>query len=239
MKKNNLLNKEITIQIVLQLMSILRVMFIINSLSVESLTLLQISRVVLSTSFLSMISMIPGGYGIREISIIYLLQLEGLDYTNSIFGFVRGALSESRGRKIPLNEVAGWCSNFFRPTDCLGDARPAPPGLSTRAPEPGVRPVRAPLGCIGRRHGSPRLSSGHRTLASPHDRRRSRRPGLRGPGSVPRWHASTDHCLPHRRERGRRRTTWPRPRGPRLGPGPPCRCRLPEPAEAIPHTPPA
>ena len=35
------------------------------------------------------------------------------DYTNSIFGFVRGALSESRGRKIPLNEVAGWCSNFF------------------------------------------------------------------------------------------------------------------------------
>ena len=77
--------KITAIQIVLQLMSILRVMFIINSLSVESLTLLQISRVVLSTSFLSMISMIPGGYGIREISIIYLLQLEGLDYANSIF----------------------------------------------------------------------------------------------------------------------------------------------------------
>jgi len=77
--------KIIVIQIVLQLMSILRVMFILNSLSVESLTLLQISRVVLATSFLSMISMIPGGYGIREISIIYLLQLEGLDYSNSIF----------------------------------------------------------------------------------------------------------------------------------------------------------
>jgi len=98
---------------------------------------------------------------------------------------------------------------------------------------------RAPRGCIGRRHGSRRPSSGHRTLAYPHDHRRSRRPGLRGPGSAPRWHASTDHCLPHRRERGRRRTTWPRPRGPRPGPGPPCRCRLPEPVEAIPHTPPA
>jgi len=35
------------------------------------------------------------------------------DYTNSIFGFVRGVLSERRGRKIPLNEAAGWCSNFF------------------------------------------------------------------------------------------------------------------------------
>ena len=35
------------------------------------------------------------------------------DFTNSLFGFVRGALSQSRGRKISLNEAAAYCSNFF------------------------------------------------------------------------------------------------------------------------------
>ena len=73
------------IQIILQLIYIIRIMFLLKCIGVESLTLFQISRSVIATSLLTMISMIPGGYGIREISIIVLLQLEGLDNAKSIF----------------------------------------------------------------------------------------------------------------------------------------------------------
>ena len=35
------------------------------------------------------------------------------DFTNSLLGFVRGALSNNRGKKVSLNEAAGYCSNFL------------------------------------------------------------------------------------------------------------------------------
>ena len=35
------------------------------------------------------------------------------DFTNSLFGFVRGALCLRRNRKISLNEAAAYCTNFF------------------------------------------------------------------------------------------------------------------------------
>ncbi len=35
------------------------------------------------------------------------------DYTNSLLGFVRGALAQRRNRKISLNEAAAYCTNFF------------------------------------------------------------------------------------------------------------------------------
>jgi len=73
------------IQIILQLIYILRIMFLLKCIGVESLTLFQISRSVIATSLLTMLSMIPGGYGVRELSMIFLLQSEGLDNAKSIF----------------------------------------------------------------------------------------------------------------------------------------------------------
>mgnify|MGYP003624546532 FL=1 len=35
------------------------------------------------------------------------------DFTNSLLGFVRGALSQNRDRKVSMNEAAAYCSNFF------------------------------------------------------------------------------------------------------------------------------
>jgi 5S rRNA maturation endonuclease (ribonuclease M5) len=35
------------------------------------------------------------------------------DFTNSLLGFVRGVLSNNRGKKVSLNEAAGYCSNFL------------------------------------------------------------------------------------------------------------------------------
>ena len=36
------------------------------------------------------------------------------DFTNNLFGFVRGVLSEKRDRKISLNEAADYCANFLK-----------------------------------------------------------------------------------------------------------------------------
>ena len=83
--KNNRTNVIITfLQIILQLMSIGRIMLLLNSIGVDSLTFVQISRVVLTCSILTTISMLPGGYVVKEISLIYLLQLEGIDYSQSV-----------------------------------------------------------------------------------------------------------------------------------------------------------
>jgi DNA primase len=35
------------------------------------------------------------------------------DYTNSLLGFVRGALSNDKNRKVSLNEAAEYCANFL------------------------------------------------------------------------------------------------------------------------------
>ena len=48
------------------------------------MTLLQVARVITMTRLITILSMVPGGYGIKELSIIYLFQLEGLDYPNAI-----------------------------------------------------------------------------------------------------------------------------------------------------------
>ena len=63
----------------------MRIKLLLNGIGDESLTLLEISRAIIITGLITTLSMIPGGYGIKEISLIYLLQLEGLDYSNSIF----------------------------------------------------------------------------------------------------------------------------------------------------------
>ena len=77
--------KILIIQIIIQLAFILRIKLLLNGIGDESLTLLEISRAIIITGLITTLSMIPGGYGIKEISLIYLLQLEGLDYSNSIF----------------------------------------------------------------------------------------------------------------------------------------------------------
>jgi len=84
-KNLNITIRIIFIHIILQLIYTMRILVLINSIGIESLTFLQVARAVIATSLLTTISLIPGGYGIREVSIIYLLQLEGIDYANSIF----------------------------------------------------------------------------------------------------------------------------------------------------------
>ena len=65
-------------------MSIGRIILLLNSIGVDSLTFVQVSRAVITSNILSTISMLPGGYVVKEISLIYLLQLEGIDYSQGV-----------------------------------------------------------------------------------------------------------------------------------------------------------
>lgn len=72
------------LQLILQLMSIGRIILLLNSIGVDSLTFVQVSRAVITSNILTTISMLPGGYVVKEISLIYLLQLEGIDYSQGV-----------------------------------------------------------------------------------------------------------------------------------------------------------
>ena len=97
-----------SIQIIVQLIFIVRINLLLNSIGIESLTLLQISRVVITTGLITTISMIPGGYGIKDISMVYLLGVEGLDYPNAILV----SLSD-RSLQIGISMILGIFASLY------------------------------------------------------------------------------------------------------------------------------
>ena len=97
-----------SIQIIVQLIFIMRINLLLNSIGIESLTLLQISRVVIATGLITTVSMIPGGYGIKDISMVYLLGVEGLDYPNAILV----SLSD-RSLQIGISMILGIFASLY------------------------------------------------------------------------------------------------------------------------------
>ena len=76
--------KIIIIQLIIQLIFILRIKLLLNGIGIDSLSIIAISRAIIISSFITTISVVPGGYGIKEVSIVFFLGLEGISTPDAI-----------------------------------------------------------------------------------------------------------------------------------------------------------
>ena len=76
--------KIIIIQLIIQLIFILRIELLLKGIGIDSLSIIAIARAIIVSSFITTISAVPGGYGIKEISIVFFLGLEGISTPDAI-----------------------------------------------------------------------------------------------------------------------------------------------------------
>ena len=86
--KNNLFSayKIITVTFIsgiILFLAIIRVFVIAKGLNIDDISFMSISKAVLLTIFISDLSFIPGGYVVREVSLVYFLSIAGVPYTSA------------------------------------------------------------------------------------------------------------------------------------------------------------